>query len=256
VHKTVHHRQDGYKGHVAIEPDTGLFTAGRLTKATGADNHEAAVAVELLKTDNSTDTSTDNSTDTSTGGRRREVLGDTAYGTGDARFALIEAGYTPIIKPAPLRPAVKDRADAFTVDDFTIDEAAGCATCPNGITRPIPPSRYVTFGAACTNCPLRQRCTASKTGRTLQLTTHDALLRQARRDWATSHDLRHIYRQHRPMVERSISWLIGPKSRCQQLRYRGITANNLWLHLRMAGLNLRRLLNLGLTRRQATWALA
>jgi hypothetical protein len=26
VHKTVHHRQDGYKGHVAVEPDTGLFT--------------------------------------------------------------------------------------------------------------------------------------------------------------------------------------------------------------------------------------
>jgi len=48
VHKTVHARQDGYKGHVAVEPDTGLFTAGSLTKATGADNHEAVVGVELL----------------------------------------------------------------------------------------------------------------------------------------------------------------------------------------------------------------
>lgn len=33
--KTVHHRQDGYKAHVAIEPDTGLFTAGELTEASG-----------------------------------------------------------------------------------------------------------------------------------------------------------------------------------------------------------------------------
>jgi hypothetical protein len=73
---------------------------------------------------------------------------------------------------------------------------------------------------------------------------HDALLRQARRDWAARQDLRDTYRQHRPMVERSIAWLIGPKSRCRQLRYRGVSKNNQWLHLRMADLNLRRMINL------------
>jgi len=57
------------------------------------------------------------------------------------------------------------------------------------------------------------------------------------------------------MVERGIAWLIGPKGRCRQLRYRGVTANNR-LHLRMANLNLRRLLRLGLTRRHGAWALA
>jgi hypothetical protein len=31
AHKTVHHRQDGYQGHVAVEPDIGLFTQGKLT---------------------------------------------------------------------------------------------------------------------------------------------------------------------------------------------------------------------------------
>ena len=51
VHKTVHHRQDGYKAHVAIEPDTGLFTAGELTEATGQDNHEAVVGLSLLDDD-------------------------------------------------------------------------------------------------------------------------------------------------------------------------------------------------------------
>ncbi|MEN3269183.1 MAG: hypothetical protein V7646_6077 [Pseudonocardia sp.] len=59
--------------------------------------------------------------------RGLEVLGDTAYGTGDARAAIIEAGHTAIIKPAPLRPAVDG---GFTTDDFTVDEAAGTATCP------------------------------------------------------------------------------------------------------------------------------
>src|SRR6266545_771094 len=38
VHKTVHHRQDGFKAHVAVEPDTGLFTAGEVTEGSGEDN--------------------------------------------------------------------------------------------------------------------------------------------------------------------------------------------------------------------------
>jgi hypothetical protein len=71
-------------------------------------------------------------------------------------------------------------------------------------------------------------------------------LRQARRDWAARQDLRDTYRQHRPMAGRSIAWLIGPKSRCRQLRYRGVSRYDQWLHLRIAALNLRRMINLGL----------
>jgi Transposase DDE domain len=181
------------------------------------------------------------------------VHGDSAYGTGDARAVLAGAGHTAIIKPPPLRPAVEG---GFTTDDFTVNESAGTVTCPNGTTRRITANRRVVFGAACRNCPLRQRCTTSKTGRTLDLHEHDALLRQARRDWATREDLRAAYRQHRPMVERSIAWLIGPKGRCRKLRYRGVAANDLWLHHRMAALNLRRLLNLGLIRATTGWVIA
>jgi len=236
VHKTVHHKQDGYKGHVVVEPDTGLFTAGRLTQASGAGNHEAVVGLDLLAGEDST----------------LEVLGDTAYGTGDARAALAIAGHTPIIKPGPLTSPM---AGGFTIDDFTVDETAGTATCPNGVTRRITPKRAVTFGVACRGCPLRERCTTSKTGRSLTLHPHDALLRQARQDWRDNEDLRQTYRQHRPMVERSIAWLIGPKGRCRKLRYRGVNAGDFWLHTRMAGLNLRRLLTLGLTRHSRTWTL-
>jgi transposase len=238
VHKTVHHRQDGYKAHVAIEPDTGLFTAGELTGATGEDNHEAVVGLDLLDRDSQPGPF--------------EVFADSQYGTGDARTALADAGHTAIIKPGPLRPAVPG---GFTLDDFTVDEAAGTVTCPNQITRPISRTRVVTFGAACRGCPLRERCTRDKTGRGLTLHRHHALLRQARRDWAERDDLRDLYRRHRPMVERSIAWLIGPKGRCRKLRYRGVAANDLWLHHRMAALNLRRLLNLGLHRQPTAWAL-
>ena len=37
AHKTVSRRQDGYHAHVAVEPDTGIFTDCTLTKASGAD---------------------------------------------------------------------------------------------------------------------------------------------------------------------------------------------------------------------------
>jgi hypothetical protein len=227
VHKTVHHRRDGYKAHVAIEPGTGLFTGGKLTRASGEDNHEAIVGLDLLAGEDAALT----------------VLGDTAYGTGPARARLAAAGHSAIIKPGPLRPAVPG---GFTTDDFAVDEAAGTVTCPNGVTRRIPAGRKVTFGAACNGCPLLSRCTTRTKGRILSLHEQDAVLRKARRDWAAREDFRDTYRQHRPMVERSIAWLIGPKGRCRQLRYRGVRNNNQWLHLRMAALNLRRMINLGL----------
>jgi hypothetical protein len=243
VHKTVHHRQDGFKAHVAVEPDTGLFTAGAVTKAAGEDNHEAVVGVGLL------DDQRPRPADQPAG---LEVLADSAYGTGDARAALAAAGHTAVIKPAPLRPAVPG---GFTLDDFVVDQTAETVTCPNGLTRPITAGRTVTFGAACRGCPLRARCTTAKAGRSLTLHPHDALLRQARRDWAHHPDLRETYRRHRPMVERSIAWLIGPKGRCRKLRYRGVHANHWWLHTRMAALNLRRLVNLGLIRTGQVWTL-
>ena len=35
AHKTVHRRQDGFKAHVAVEPDTGIITGCALTKPPG-----------------------------------------------------------------------------------------------------------------------------------------------------------------------------------------------------------------------------
>lgn len=241
VHKTVHHRQDGFKGHVVIEPDTGLFTAAAVTEAAGQDNHEAVVGLDLLDQDPDI-----------TPGQDIEVLGDTAYGTGQARAALAENGHTPIIKPAPLRPAVKD---GFTIDDFTVDEQASTVTCPNGLVRRLTSKRTATFGAGCRGCPLRERCTTAKDGRTITLHPHDQTMRAARAQWATDEQLRATYRAHRPMVERSIAWLIGAKGRCRKLRYHGTTANTWWLRTRIAALNLRRLLNLGLTRHPTGWTL-
>ncbi len=234
AHKTVHRRQDGFKAHIAIEPDTGLVTACALSKASGADSSDATVGIDLLTAE--------------TG--HVQVLADSAYGSGTARATLAEAGHDAIIKPIPLRPPVPG---GFTADDFTIDHVAGTVTCPNDLTRTITPSRTATFGAACRSCPLRARCTTARTGRTMKLHEHEDLLRAARRH-AQTDAFTGPYRQQRPMVERSIAWLVRGGNR--KVRYRGIAKNDQWLHHRLAGLNLRRLLNLGLVQHQGTWALA
>jgi len=159
-----------------------------------------------------------------------------------------------VIKPKPLQAPVEG---GFTVDDFTVDVHAGTVRCPAGNTRPISEkTRVATFGALCRGCPLRQRCTTSKTGRKIVLHPRDELLRQARRDWAEKPELREKYRKFRPNVERVISQIASRGGRRLKLRYRGTTKNNAWLTRRTAGLNLRNLVGRGLTRTAGVWVLA
>jgi hypothetical protein len=184
---------------------------------------------------------------------RREWYGDSAYGTGDLRGALDDAGHEAVIKPKPLQSPVEG---GFTVDDFTVDEDDQSVTCPNGNTRPISATRIATFGSLCRHCPLRERCTTSKTGRKIVLHERDDLLRQARRDWKTNPDLRQRYRRHRPNVERVISQIASRGGRRLRLRYRGTDNNNAWLKRRTAALNLRNLINRGLAHAAGRWVLA
>ena len=233
AHKSVHRRQDGYKAHLAVEPDTGIITDCALTKASGADDHEAVIGCELI------------------GGEEVPVtvLADSAYGSGEFRTELAARGHIDRIKPAPTPRAVPG---GFTVDDFTVDHAAGTATCPHGLTRPISRTGFATFGAACVDCPLRARCTGSRRGKKLKVGAHDARLRAARQaardpQWLAE------YRQYRPMVERTIAWLTRGNRR---VRYRGVTKNDHWLHHRAAALNLRRMITLGLHHTGTNWVIA
>jgi hypothetical protein len=238
--KSPESRRDGYRAHLVACPDTGIITGEQLTRASGEGNTDAAAGVRFL------------ADHVAGGGPECEWYGDSAYGTGELRAALHQAGHTAVIKPGPLKPAI---AGGFTIDDFTADEAAGTVTCPAGITRPITAARSVIFGAACRTCPLRGRCTTRKGGRTLNLTEHDALLRAARRAWATSPALRENYRHHRPHIERAIAQLATRGGRRLKLRYLGTARNNAWLKHRTAALNLRNLINHGLTRRNGAWML-
>jgi hypothetical protein len=178
-----------------------------------------------------------------------EIYGDSAYGSGQARADYAAAGHDTVIKPKPLTPAVPG---GFTLDDFTIDDQA--VTCPGGHTRPMSANRTVTFGNLCADCPLRDRCTTAKAGRSMTIHEHEDLLRAARAQARTPEF--HTAYPTRANVERTVAHVATQNGRRIKLRYRGVTKNNAWLHTRAAALNLRTLIRRGLTRSGSTWALA
>ena len=177
------------------------------------------------------------------------MLGDSAYGTGELLDKINKAGWEATIKPYPLRPPVEG---GFTLDDFAYDEQAGTVTCPNQVTRRLSKTRIATFKSACRNCPLRKQCTTSATGRSVKLSGFEQV-RRDHRQRSKEPEFQQVYRAKRPLVERSIAWLVRGNRR---VPYRGVTKNNAWLHHRVAGLNLRRLLALGLTLDHGQWRIA
>ena len=175
-------RRDGYKAHICAEPDTGLITAAELTTA---DTSDAQVGPRLLQQDptaphntdsadtdtagyDTADTDTADTTTAAVGDVGAEgfvglVLADSAYASGEALDAFAAAGYDTAIKPIDPKPRI---TGGFTRDDFTIDTDAQTVTCPAGHTKAVT-SAAARFGALCSGCPLRARCTTSATGRSV-----------------------------------------------------------------------------------------
>ena len=149
-----------------------------------------------------------------------------------------------LIKPWPTHRNPNLGDDQFHRDDYMIDYVARTVTCPNGITTHLSVNGTATFGVKCRGCPVRSRCTSATAGKSFTVGEHDQLLAANRTRWSTDTDLVDDYRQHRPMVERSIAWLIANGHR--RCRHRGVDSNRLALSIRAATINLRRLLNLGL----------
>lgn len=230
MHKSRSTYRDGYKAHLAVEPDTGLVTAAALTPANIGDGPTGVALLEKEEPG-------------------LEVLADSAYGSGEVRVALAERKHQGFIKPIPLRPAVPG---GFTIDEFTVDTAARTVTCPAGHTVSLSRRGTASFGPRCRGCPLRDRCTRSGDGRQVNLHPHHDAMLAARRQ-AETEEFKTRYRRHRPMAERSIAWLVADGHR--RVRYRGVVRNQMWLSVRTAAINLRRLVNLGLNH-SGGWVLA
>ena len=285
-------RRDGYKAHICAEPDTGLITAAELTTAdtsdarvgprllqqdptaphntdsadtadtdsdsadsdsadtadTDSDSADSADADSDSADTDSADTDSDSDAVLEAGGFVGLVLADSAYASGEALDAFEAAGYATAIKPIDPRPRIKG---GFTRDDFAIDTDAQTVTCPAGHTKAVT-SGAARFGALCGGCPLRARCTTSRSGRSVTVDAHHARRQANKTRWAQP-ATQAAYRQHRPMAERSIAWLTRNKAR--RVPYRGVAANHLWLTTRAAAVNLARLTNLGVTHNNGAFTL-
>ena len=244
-------RRDGFRGHVAAEPETGLITECEMTMAAGEGSTDAENGVTMTARDRFRGARDSAGAKDAQAGGGLEVYGDSAYGSGEARAAYRDAGHDTVIKPGPLRLAVPG---GFTVDDFTIDEERRAVTCPAGVTRQISAARTVTFGAACAGCPLRQRCTTAKDGRSMTIHPHEGLLRAARAQ-ATTPQFKQAY-PTRSAIERTIAWTATQNGHRIRLRYIGTAKNDAWLHARCAAINLRTLLRHGVARSGGAWILA
>jgi IS5 family transposase len=161
MHKSRSSYRDGYKAHIAVEPETGIICDCDLTPANEADGLAGVTLVEGEEPG-------------------MEVLADSAYGSGQVRADLQDTGHNAVIKPLALGRNPRLGEDQFNRDDFRIDYHNHTVTCPNGLTVALTDTGNACFGKLCDQCPLRLRCTAAKDGKTFRVGTHDQLLAQAR----------------------------------------------------------------------------
>ncbi|MGH3123741.1 MAG: IS1182 family transposase, partial [Streptosporangiaceae bacterium] len=257
-HKTSARGFDGYKGHIAADPDSEVITATAVTPGNSGDAEAAAgLLADLLPGDQ--DSAASRTASGMSGpaegqdGDQPAVYGDAAYGSGELLELLDGAGIRNGIKCQP-PPAVKG---CFPKDRFIIDLDSRTVTCPAGVTVPIRPATgrlagTARFGAACRTCPLAAQCTASKDGRTITIGHHEARLAAARlnqKDPAWRAD----YKATRPKVERKIGHLMRRRHGGRRARVRGQLKVAADFTLLAAAVNIARLGVLGVAYRNGAW---
>jgi Transposase DDE domain/Transposase domain (DUF772) len=257
-HKTSARGFDGYKGHVAIDPDSEIITA---TTVTPGNTGDAAAAAELLVDDlpdlgtHANAAAADDAGET--GGvpaqdataktaepqaaeqESLSVYGDAAYGAGKLLEDLQAAGAQNMCKVQPPTAA----GGRFTKDAFGIDLTKREVTCPAGHLAPLRPAKpgtIASFGVACVSCPLAAQCTTAKGGRTVYVGPYEEQLAAARArqrdpDWQAG------YRATRPKVERKIGHLMRRRHGGRRARVRGTTKVAADFALLAAAVNLARL---------------
>jgi hypothetical protein len=241
-HKTAAHGFDGYKAHVATDPDSEVICAAEVSAATSGD---AAVASTLLE---------DLVPGQGEPAAQAVVYGDSAYGTGAHLAWLEQQGFTPMVKTQP--PTAP--GGRFAKDQFRLDLQAGTVTCPARVTVAIRPARRgggrARFGRACSVCPLRNACTSSARGRVVTIHPQEADLAAARsrqRDPAWLAD----YRATRPKVERKLAHLLRRRHGGRRARVRGLERVAQDFKLLAGAVNLARFAALGLRWTATGWQL-
>jgi Transposase DDE domain/Transposase domain (DUF772) len=247
-HKTAARGFDGYKGHVAIDPDSEIITATEVTAGNVADASPAlALLAEVLPSAEGSvqeapeapavqadepapsaqpvEQARTPQADVEAGAVTAndpppvEVFGDAAYGTGEL-LARLEGSVVPMLKvQAPAAPN-----GIFSKERFQVDLDAGTVTCPAGQRASIRPRNdgggIASFGALCATCPMRAQCTTSTGGRNVNIHPQERLLsgeRERQKDPAW----KQRYKATRPKVERKLGHMMRRRHGGRRARVRG-----------------------------------
>ena len=239
-HKTSARGFDGYKAHVAVDPDSEIITDTIVTPGNAGD---ASVAEDLI----------DDLVDSDDGPEDPKVYGDSAYGTGEFQQHLDDQGIDSGCRTQP--PSAP--AGRFAKDRFDIDLDADTVTCPAKVTvkihRGADGGGTAYFAEHCTTCPLRAQCTNAAGGRTIRVTTFEAALTRAR-ERQTDPDWQADYHANRPKVERKLAHLMRRRHGGRRARVRGRPKVDADFNLLAAATNLARLATLGLHATPTGWA--
>jgi transposase len=237
-HKTSARGFDGYKGHIAICPDSELITAMEVTPGNVGDATVAEALIGDLIEEKADAGEVENETNA------KELLGDSSYGTADFIELLEQHGIAVGTRVQP--PSSRD--GLFSQERFEIDLGKQEVTCPAGTRVRLrvlkDGSSKGDFGEACSTCERRGECTKSKSGRTINVHKKHALLdrhRKLQRDpkW------KERYRKTRPIVERKIAHATRRKHGGRRMRVRGLHRIRPDYLMLGASLNLARLAALG-----------
>lgn len=255
-HKSASRGFDGYKGHVAMDPDSEIITQSVVSAGNASDGSVAADLIEDLGEPAAPAEEAASSGDGAAGEPEPnqadevacegpKVYGDTAYGSGEFLNHLEQAGIDSGCKTQP----PNNRGNLFPKSHFQVDLDTETVTCPAGLTAPI--RRHAAgegiacFAGACADCPLRPECTEAPGGRSIRVGPYERQLAEARQrqqdpNWAAD------YRANRPKVERKIGHLMRRRHGGRRARVRGQAKVDADFNLLAAAVNLARLAVLGI----------
>lgn len=114
------------------------------------------------------------------------------------------------------------RGDKFDKTAFVLDWDSGLIRCPNGISLSLEQGKTIRFPKKdCQSCPLKQKCTTSKTGRSVSIHADESLLQELRQRQLTSRGRKEL--RQRVTVEHSLAH-VG-RWQGDRARYKGIRSN-------------------------------
>jgi hypothetical protein len=264
-HKTAARGFDGYKGHLAADPDSEIITNTTVSAGNVGDGAVAPDLIEdLLNADlpdpteareASMESAAESESEADAADVRPDVYGDAAYGSGEFQDTLANAGIRSHCKTQPPNAP----AGRFAKDQFDINLTDDTVTCPAGQTIPIvrgtDGAGTAFFGKACADCPLRAQCTQARDGRTVGVGVFEQRLADARAEqkdpeWVAD------YRATRPKIERKIGHLMRRKHGGRRARVRGKLKVDADFNLLAMATNLARLAVLKAHSTPGGWAVA